>query len=74
MLDRHALNRDLFEDRPQELNSLVQEELILNCFYFHPDQPRHLATVSVRNAHLGLALPNIRDRLPYLNALRHVNW
>jgi hypothetical protein len=59
MLDRHALDRCLFEDRPQELSPLVREELILNCFYFCPDQPRHLATVSVRNAHWGLASPYI---------------
>lgn len=72
MLDRHALDRSLFEDRPQELNSLVWEELILNCFYFCPDQPCHLATISVRNACRGLALPNIQDHVPYLNALCHV--
>ena len=72
MLDRRALDRGLFEDRPQELNSLVREELVLNCFYFCPDQPRHLATVSVRNAHQGLASPNIWEHVPYLNALHHV--
>ena len=72
MLDRRALDRRLFEDRPQELSPLVREELVLNCFHFCPDQPRHLATVSVRNACRGLASPSIRDRLPYLNALRLV--
>jgi hypothetical protein len=69
MLDRHALDQCLFEDRPQELSPLVREEFILNCFYFCPDQPHHLATVSVQNACWGLASPNIRDRLPYLNVL-----
>ena len=72
MLDRRALDRRLFEDRPEELSPLTREELVLNCFYFRSDQPRHLATVSVRNARQGLASPNIRDRLPYLNALRLV--
>ena len=72
MLDRRALDRRLFADRPQELSSLVREELVLNCFYFRPDQPRHLTSVSVRNARQGLASPYIRDRLPYLNALRLV--
>ena len=72
MLDRRALDRCSFEDRPQELNSLVWEELVLNCFYFRPDQPRHLATVSVRSAHRGLASPNIRERVPYLNVLHRV--
>ena len=72
MLDCRALDRGLFEDRPQELNSLVWEELVLNCFYFCPDQPRHLTTISVRNARQGLASPNIRDCVPYLNVLHHV--
>ncbi len=72
MLDRRALDRRLFEHRERELDSLVREELILKCFYFRSDQPRHLASVSVRNARRGLASPNIRDRIPYLNALRRV--
>ena len=72
MLDRRALDRRLFENRRQELSSLVREELVLCCFYFRPDQPRHLASVSVQNARRGLASPNVRDRLPYLNALRQV--
>ena len=72
MLDRRALDRRLFENRPHELGSLVREELVLCCFYFRPDQPHHLASVSVQNARLGLASPNVRDRLPYLNALRQV--
>jgi len=72
MLDRRALDRRLFDNRHQELDSLVREELVLCCFYFRPDQPRHLASVSVQNAHQGLASPDVRDRLPYLNALRRV--
>ena len=72
MLDRRALDRRLFENRPQELGSLVREELVLRCFYFRPGQPHHLASVSVQNARRGLASPNVRDRLPYLNALRQV--
>lgn len=72
ILDRRALDRRLFEGRHRDLDSLVREELILRCFYFCPDQPRHLATVSVQNARQGLALPNVRDRLPYLNGLRLV--
>ena len=72
MLDRRALDRRLFENRRQELGSLVREELVLRCFYFRPDQPHHLASVSVQNARRGLASPNMRDRLPYLNALRRV--
>jgi hypothetical protein len=64
MLDHHALDRRLFEDHPQELSPLVREELVLNCFYFRPDRHRHLAQ--------GLASPNIRDHLPYLNALHLV--
>jgi hypothetical protein len=72
ILDRRALDRRLFEGRHRDLDSLVREELILRCFYFRPDQPRHLATVSVQNARQGLASPNVRDRLPYLNGLRLV--
>ena len=72
MLDRRALDRRLFENRLQELGSLVREELVLRCFYFRPDQPHHLASVSVQNARRGLASSNVQDRLPYLNALRRV--
>ena len=72
MLDRRALDRRLFENRNWELNPLIREELVLRCFYFRPDQPHHLASVSVQNVHRGLASPNIQDRLPYLNALRWV--
>ena len=72
MLDRRALDRRLFDNRRQELNPLVREELILHCFYFRSDQPRHFASVSVQNARRGLASPDMRDRLPYLNALRRV--
>lgn len=72
ILDRRALDRRLFEGRHQDLDSLVREELVLRCFYFRPNQPRHLATVSARNARLGLASPDVRDRLPYLHALRRV--
>ena len=72
ILDRRALDRRLFEGRRQELHSLAREELILRCFYFRSDQPCHLASASVQNARQGLASPNARDRLPYLNALRRV--
>ncbi len=72
ILDRRALDRHLFEGQHQDLDSLVWEELILRCFYFRPNQPCHLTMVSVRNARLGLALPDVRDRLPYLHALRQV--
>ena len=72
MVDCRALDRRLFDGRHQDLDSLVWEELILQCFYFRPDQPRHLALVSVKNARQGLASPNVQDRLPYLNALCRV--
>ncbi|KAF8337765.1 hypothetical protein F5887DRAFT_888603, partial [Amanita rubescens] len=72
MLDRRALDRRLFENRRRDLDSLVREEVMLRCFYFRPNQPCHLASVSVQNARQGLASPNVRDRLPYLNALRLV--
>ena len=72
ILDRRALDRRLFEGRHRDLDSLVREELILRCFYFRTDQPRHLVSVSVQNARHGLASPNVRDRLPYLKALRLV--
>lgn len=72
MLDRRALDRRLFEHRRQELDSVFREELVLQCFYFRPNQPHHLASVSVQNSRCGLASPNIRDRIPYLNALRRV--
>ncbi|KAF8322384.1 hypothetical protein F5887DRAFT_1028526 [Amanita rubescens] len=55
----------------RHLDSLVREGLVLRCF-FRPNQPRRLATVSVRNARLGLASPDVRDRLPYLHALCRV--
>jgi hypothetical protein len=72
MLDCCALDRRLFEDQPQELSPLVWEGPVLNCFYFHPDQPHHLAMVSVQNARQGLASASIRDRLSYLNTLHLV--
>ena len=75
MLDRRAVMGGVFEDtvyKDSLLSPLIRETDILWCFPFGPSEPHHLAYVSVDHASRGLASPAIRDRFPYLTALRRV--
>jgi len=75
MLDKKALAARGLENTAynvQLLSPLSRERLIMACFPFGPSDPRHLAFVDRQHARRGLASPTIRDRIPYLNALRAV--
>ncbi len=75
MLDRKALAARRLENNARNallLSPLSREPLILACFPFRPSDPRHLAFVNHEHARCGLVSPTIRDRIPYLNALRAV--
>jgi hypothetical protein len=75
MLDRRAIEPRVFEDQRYKdalLSPLIRESTILRCFPFGPSEPRHLAYTPIHHASRGLASPAVRDRLPYLTALRHV--
>ncbi|KAF8330683.1 hypothetical protein F5887DRAFT_1081524 [Amanita rubescens] len=75
MLDKKALAARGLENTAynmQLLSPLSRQRLIMACFPFGPADPRHLAFVDRQHARRGLASPTIRDRIPYLNALRAV--
>ena len=75
MLDGRAVMECIFKDKSylkELLSPLTRKTDILRCFPFSPSEPRHLAYVSVDHTSRGLASPAIRDRLPYLTALRLV--
>ena len=75
MLDKKALAARGLENTAYNaslLSPLYRERLILACFPFGPSDPRHLAFIEHQHARRGLASPTIRDRIPYLNALRAV--
>ena len=75
MLDRKALAARRLENNAWNarlLSPLSREPLILACFPFGASDPRHLAFVDHEHARRGLASSTIRDRIPYLNALRAV--
>jgi len=75
MLDRRAIEPRVFEDQRYKdslLSPLIRESHILRCFPFGPSEPRHLAYVPIHHASRGLASLAVRDRLPYLIALRCV--
>jgi hypothetical protein len=75
MLDRRAIQPRVIEDQRYKdflLSPLTRESVILRCFPFGPSEPRHLAYAPIHHASRGLASPAVRDRLPYLTALRHV--
>ncbi|KAF8326720.1 hypothetical protein F5887DRAFT_1084334 [Amanita rubescens] len=75
MLDRRAIEPRVIEDQRYKdslLSPLKRETHILRCFPFGPSEPRHLAYVPINHASRGLASPAVRDRLPYLTALRYL--